>query len=108
MSKISTTNKKNNFGFTTTDRETNFGFGKLTVEDQIALELLRVEICQQMEQYEALLGFDDFDEMVRTLGMIAVNVCRSYASADKVKSNPERFENFVKLVLSDILEKMAA
>ena len=108
MKKTFTTDKKTNFGFTTTDKKTNFGFGKLTENEEITINALRAEICQQMEQYNALLGFDNFEELVRTLGMIAVNVCRSYAGKDKIKARPDIFENFVKLVLSDILEKMAA
>lgn len=95
MKNISTTTKKN-----------NFGFGKLTKENEIAINALRKEICLQMEQYDTLIGFNGFDETVKVLSMIAVNVSLSYLGKDRAKANPERFENFVKLVLSDILDKM--
>lgn len=98
MSKISTTTKKN-----------NFGFGKLTKSEQITINNLRAEICKQMEQYDALIGFNGFNDVVQTLSKIAVDVCLSYAGDnEKIKSRPDVFTSFVKLVLSDILEKMAA
>lgn len=97
MSKISTTDKK-----------TNFGFGKLTKNEKITINLLRQEICLQMAQYKTLIGFKDFNDVVKVLSLTAINVCRSYAGADeKIKARPDIFENFVKLVLSDILEKMS-
>lgn len=85
-------------------KNTNFGFGELSAELNIAINRIRKEICDYMSEYEALIGFNDFEDAVEVLSSTAVDICRKYVS----KASPKAFESFVKLVLSDILEKIAA
>ena len=84
----------------------NFGFGKLDEEGKMALTMIRVRICREMTEYESLIGFKDLDDMVKTLSLVSVNVCRDLAG-ESAKENGKAFENFVKLVMSDIMLQMA-
>lgn len=83
------------------NKTANFGFGKISKEDKVVLHVLRGEICKNMCEYQSLIGFKDNDEIIAVLSIIAVNVCAAYVGELR-KENPERFENFIKLVLSDI------
>lgn len=85
-------------------KNTNFGFGELSAAQNIAINSIRKEICGYMSEYEALIGFKDFEDQVKVLSSTAVDICLKYVS----KASPKAFESFVKLVLSDILEKIAA
>jgi predicted transcriptional regulator len=84
----------------------NFGFGKLDEEGKKALTMIRVRIAKEMAEYESLIGFKNFEDMVKTLSLVSVNVCRDLAG-ESAKENGEAFENFVKLVMSDIMMEMA-
>lgn len=84
----------------------NFGFGKLSKDNEMAIGLLRAKITKEMAEWESLIGFKDIDEMIEVLSRSAVDICREYVGDKQMKENPERFDNFVKLVLSDIIKKM--
>ena len=84
----------------------NFGFGKLSKDNELAIGLLRAKITKEMVEWESLIGFKDADEMIEVLSRSAVDICREYVGEEQIKENPERFDNFVKLVLSDIIKKM--
>ena len=84
----------------------NFGFGKLSKDNEMAIGLLRANIVKEMVEWESLIGFKDADEMIEVLSRSAVDICREYVGEEQIKENPERFDNFVKLVLSDIIKKM--
>ena len=84
----------------------NFGFGKLSKDNELAIGLLRAKICKEMVEWESLIGFEDADEMIEGLSRSAVDICREYVGEEQIKENPERFDNFVKLVLSDIIKNL--
>ena len=84
----------------------NFGFGKLSKDYELAIRMLRAKITKEMVEWESLIGFKDADEMIEVLSRSAVDICREYVEEEQIKKNPERFDNFVKLVLSDIIKKM--
>jgi len=87
-------------------KKKNFGFGTLTETEKIAVNKIRSQICLLMQTQKELIGFNDFEEEVRALAKHAVNLCMEHVGKDKAMENPERFESFVKLVLSDILKKL--
>lgn len=84
----------------------NFGFGKLSKDGELAIRLLRANIVKEMVEWESLIGFKDADEMIEVLSRSAVDICREYVGKELINENPERFDNFVKLVLSDIIKKL--
>ena len=84
----------------------NFGFGKLSKDVELAIGVLRAKIIKEMVEWESLIGFKDADEMIEVLSRSTVDICREYVGEEQIKKNPERFDNFVKLVLSDIIKKM--
>ena len=85
-------------------KKKNFGFGTLTETEKIAVNKIRSQICLLMQTQKELIGFNDFEEEVRALSTHAVNLCMEYVGKEKAMENPERFENFVKLVLKDIIK----
>ena len=87
-------------------KKENFGFSRLSKYDEMAIGLLRAKITKEMVEWESLIGFKDADEMIEVLSRSAVDICREYVEEEKIKENPERFDNFVKLVLSDIIKKL--
>lgn len=91
-------------------KKENFGFCKLSIESELAIRILRAKVCAKvcevMAEWKALIGFKDDDDMIRVLSCSAVDVCRDYVGDELIKANPERFDNFVKLVLSDIVDKI--
>ena len=87
-------------------KKVNFGFGKLSKDGELAIGLLRAKITKEMVEWESLIGFKDADEMIEVLSRSAVDICREYVGEKQIKENPQRFDDFVKLVLSDIIEKM--
>lgn len=87
-------------------KKENFGFGKLSKDNEMAIGLLRAKITKEMVEWESLIGFKDADEMIKVLSRSAVDICREYVGKELINENPERFDNFVKLVLSDIIKKM--
>lgn len=90
---------------TNNSRYNNFGFGKLNKNDEKVINYLRKEICNLMWQHQTLIGFKDDDDAIKTLSIIAVDTCRAYANGLD-KTNPVAFNNFVKLVLTDIIDKI--
>lgn len=84
----------------------NFGFGKLSKESELAISMLRAKICKGMMEWKVLIGFKDDEDMIKVLSCSAVDVCRDFIGDEWMKANPKRFDNFVKLVLSDIIDKI--
>ena len=84
----------------------NFGFGKMSKEQETAVNMVRMRICEEMANYQNLIGFKDFNDQVKVLSVTAVNVCLDMLGQDYAKNNPKAFESFVKLALSDIIKKM--
>ena len=87
-------------------KKENFGFGKLSKDNELAIGLLRAKITKEMVEWESLIGFKDADEMIEVLSRSAVDICCEYVGKELINENPERFDNFVKLVLSDIIKKL--